>query len=644
MHMYRYLCVCLLLVFAGCSERSKDSWEIRYELAEKSGRPIVVGIAWTEGEEKAQFLRGIQLAHEEITAKGLRVGGEKRKLKLIKYYEPSPFGEGYRHRERNYAQTIARRSARALSAHKEVIAVIGHEYSTVAIPASVIYLTEGILYMAPSATMIALTQPGFENIFRTTINNEHEGEQLAAFCYYHDYRKLAVINLRSHPYSEELAETFSKHVAKIAEDKKDSNFRVVFRGSFFEHQKDLRNLIAELRGVEFDAVFIPLFSDAALRLLGQSDEMGLSTTFIGNDELASSGFEQMIPVNRLKKTGIDMIIPVAYNPSSNMAQAFVEKFETRFGVHPDDRAARGYDSLKLLAEALEKSPSAVPIVVANTLRFMEPWIGSTGVFAFDHNGELKGKVLFFKEMSDKGKFLPIAGAHLPYLFERLEKRRLAEERSEQEALRKQAKLAALAELSRETKHQHLEFGTPTEKAVKPLSSVPAESAPQSPDAEGRTEPRTRPAADITESVPIEHPMVRVLLGQEDDAPRLPNWGPYFELALRFLPGSTEQIEDPAQLMFLGEGLRHPALEDKEILIQVHTDASGNAETNLSLTRERAFLLKQRLTEQFGIAETRIVTQGLGSREPIASNETAAGRQRNRRIKVAVRDLPREENK
>jgi outer membrane protein OmpA-like peptidoglycan-associated protein len=72
----------------------------------------------------------------------------------------------------------------------------------------------------------------------------------------------------------------------------------------------------------------------------------------------------------------------------------------------------------------------------------------------------------------------------------------------------------------------------------------------------------------------------------------------------------------------------------DLLIAGHTDALGSAAYNQSLSERRARSAANYLVSQ-GVSGTRIVTRGLGETEPVASNETEAGRQANRRVEVAI---------
>ncbi len=75
-------------------------------------------------------------------------------------------------------------------------------------------------------------------------------------------------------------------------------------------------------------------------------------------------------------------------------------------------------------------------------------------------------------------------------------------------------------------------------------------------------------------------------------------------------------------------------DDYELLVAGHTDNSGSETYNQSLSERRASAASDFLATQ-GIAGRQIRTQGLGEMEPVASNETSAGQEANRRVEVAI---------
>ncbi|MES1943702.1 outer membrane protein A precursor [Salinisphaera sp. PC39] len=69
----------------------------------------------------------------------------------------------------------------------------------------------------------------------------------------------------------------------------------------------------------------------------------------------------------------------------------------------------------------------------------------------------------------------------------------------------------------------------------------------------------------------------------------------------------------------------------------HTDSTGSDEYNQKLSEKRASAVAKYLSSQ-GVSSSRMVTWGRGESEPIASNDTKAGRARNRRVDIVVKPI------
>jgi outer membrane protein OmpA-like peptidoglycan-associated protein len=76
--------------------------------------------------------------------------------------------------------------------------------------------------------------------------------------------------------------------------------------------------------------------------------------------------------------------------------------------------------------------------------------------------------------------------------------------------------------------------------------------------------------------------------------------------------------------------------DKRIRIEGHTDSTGPASVNLRISQQRADAVRNELIAM-GISSERIQAIGMGEDFPIASNESADGRSRNRRVDVILLD-------
>jgi len=103
-------------------------------------------------------------------------------------------------------------------------------------------------------------------------------------------------------------------------------------------------------------------------------------------------------------------------------------------------------------------------------------------------------------------------------------------------------------------------------------------------------------------------------------------GLYFKFASATLrPQSDTVLGELASVL-----KSHP---DWRFRIDGHTDAIGSDASNLDLSRRRSAAVRSALVDRFGVAAVQLTTQGFGESEPIDSNDSDAGRARNRRVEL-----------
>jgi outer membrane protein OmpA-like peptidoglycan-associated protein len=71
-----------------------------------------------------------------------------------------------------------------------------------------------------------------------------------------------------------------------------------------------------------------------------------------------------------------------------------------------------------------------------------------------------------------------------------------------------------------------------------------------------------------------------------------------------------------------------------IRVEGHTDSKGSDEFNMNLSKRRADTVKTLLVQR-GVADSRIEVVGFGETMPVATNDTEAGRQKNRRVEIKI---------
>ena len=101
-------------------------------------------------------------------------------------------------------------------------------------------------------------------------------------------------------------------------------------------------------------------------------------------------------------------------------------------------------------------------------------------------------------------------------------------------------------------------------------------------------------------------------------------------AIKFAKNQPNLLEDAREpLRFLSQILQHSG-EIGLLTVEVHTDSGGHESNNIALTQARADEIRAFLHTQ-GVPLRRLKGQGLGSSQPVASNEGPGGRLKNRRV-------------
>ena len=155
----------------------------------------------------------------------------------------------------------------------------------------------------------------------------------------------------------------------------------------------------------------------------------------------------------------------------------------------------------------------------------------------------------------------------------------------------------------------------------PLGSKPVPPAPApepQPVAQPAPEPMPAPAPAPVEQAPVERPAPQtkiILEGTNFD---------FDKATLR--PAGKAKLDENVKVL--------TTYPDINVEIAGYTDSIGTAKYNMGLSKRRAATVKKYL-ESKGIADSRMTSKGFGETHPIASNKTAAGRAKNRRVEILI---------
>jgi branched-chain amino acid transport system substrate-binding protein len=340
---------------------------------------FTVAIVWPPHTDHS-LVEGVTLAIEELNASKSPLAG---KIHLKFYTEPDTPEENAE-------------LARAVVQGRDVLAVIGHERDGSAIPASVTYDAHGVLFLSPKNTDIRLTRHEFGYVFRLTPNDAAVTEAMVDYALSQGWQRIGVLYGRNNH-----GEAASGMFVSVAKEK---GLKTAFFRSYIEEpdwvSQDFRPMIGEVRRDQFDAVMLADVLPWAAKVLVDLTRMGLEQPILATDKLDSLQVWQIAQV-----AANTLYVASSVDPESNSPAyvAFRARFHQRFSGDPGYGATQGYEAMRLFIDACERSHSADPVVVATTLRSVTvaaPWRGLFGDFTFTQHGDIIGRAISIKKMTN----------------------------------------------------------------------------------------------------------------------------------------------------------------------------------------------------------------------------------------------------
>ena len=289
-------------------------------------------------------------------------------------------------------------NAKNIIADKDILAVIGHLNTGVAIPSSEVYKEVSLAMISPANTNPVVTDRGYPNINRVCGRDDVQGVVGSEFAHATMKSKTVYIIHDKTPYGQGVAEFFR-------DDAKKKGLKVVgFEGT--EEKSNFDPIITPMKAQNPDVIYFGGIYDQAAPFFKQAREKGVKGKFLGPDGMDSSDLTKIAG-----KAVVGMNYTSAAGPASALpkAKAFSEEFKKKFGKNPEPYAAEAYDAATIAIKAIEaaakggKLPSRDDVATAVRKAKLA---GITGDIEFDAKGDRKKALYFVLQVAseDPGKW------------------------------------------------------------------------------------------------------------------------------------------------------------------------------------------------------------------------------------------------
>ncbi|OGV67373.1 MAG: branched chain amino acid ABC transporter substrate-binding protein [Lentisphaerae bacterium RIFOXYB12_FULL_65_16] len=292
----------------------------------------------------------------------------------------------------------------------EILGVVGHFNSGVAIPASEVYKDYDLCMVSPANTNPKVTERRYPNINRVCGRDDVQGPVGAEFAVTElKAKRVLVINDKT-AYGQGVAEAFKQKAAGLGATV------VGFVGT--EEKANFQSLILQMKVHKPDFVYFGGIYDQGGLLLKQMREKSIPAVFMGPDGMDSSEFVRIAQNAALGAYYTTVAGPVDQYPA---AAEFAKSFEAKFTKKPESFALYAYDSANVLIAALKEltlqNPGQTParVDVCKAVRKIS-FPGITGLIEFNDKGDRKKAdyyIVQLKESAYPGTTVKVISAGPP---------------------------------------------------------------------------------------------------------------------------------------------------------------------------------------------------------------------------------------
>jgi len=335
----------------------------------KSDAPVAAGdvaiavagpMTGSEAAFGEQFKRGGVKAIEDINANGGVLG---RKLSIT-------LGD-------DACDPKQARSVAEELASKKVSFVAGHFCSGSSIPASEVYLENGILQISPASTNPMFTERNLPNVFRTCGRDDNQGKVAAAHVAAKLPGKIVAIVDDKSAYGQGLANEFEKGLAA-------AGIKAVFHESITAGDRDYSALVTKLKAAKVDVLYLGGYKTEGGLIVRQMRDQGLATILMGGDSLVT---EEYWAITGAAGEGTMM----TFSPDPRLLPQNVElvKYFRAQNYEPEAYTLYTYATIQAWVQAVEKAKTTDWKKVAEVLR-TDKFDTAIGQIGFDAKGDVVG--------------------------------------------------------------------------------------------------------------------------------------------------------------------------------------------------------------------------------------------------------------
>ena len=325
---------------------------------------------------------------QAVLGEGIKLGAQLAVEKLKGNLEKAGYKVDFVPFDDQAKPDVGVANAKNIIADKDIMVVIGHLNSGVAIPSSEVYKEVTLAMISPANTNPVVTDRNYVNVNRVCGRDDVQGVVGSEFAHGTMKVKSAYIVHDKTQYGQSIAEFFKADAEK-------KGIKVLgFEGT--EEKSNFDPLLTPIKAKNPDLIYFGGIYDQAAPFFKQAREKGVKAAFMGPDGMDSSDLTKIAGAAVKGMFYTSVAGPVDVYPA---AKAFKAEYKEKFKKDPEPFAAQAYDSAALGLKAIEAAAKAaggkVPSREQVSVQVRKAkYSGLTGSVEFDEKGDPK-KALYF---------------------------------------------------------------------------------------------------------------------------------------------------------------------------------------------------------------------------------------------------------
>lgn len=378
------LILVLVFVMAGCGEQKN----VAKDKGPAEGETIKVGaifnITGAQASLDGPSLNGFKLAAKEINAKGGVLG---KQIKVISI-------------DGKTDQTSATNAALKLAEEEKVVAMAGFSDSNYALAAGPTAQNAGIPFITTGATLPSLPEQVGDYFFLAPFGDDAQSYAAAEFAVNKLETKTAyVLKDTAMDFTMNLAAYFEERFKKL-----NGEDAILLEDTFKTNDQDYSAQINRLKAMKTkpELLFISSGPSDCGIIVKQVREAGIDIPIISGD-----GFDTPLLIE-LGGEGANVDTYFATHTcltsEKEKVKNFVTTYKEEYSREPENGfAALGYDTMYLIADAIERAKAADPGAVRNALAETQGFEAVTGTISYEPGKRVPKKSVSILKVED-GKF------------------------------------------------------------------------------------------------------------------------------------------------------------------------------------------------------------------------------------------------